>query len=75
MAVQTITIDQEAYEILKSLQGEGDSFSEVIKKNLKKPKTIAGFREALDANLFSEEHIQAVEEAITHSRRQEWREA
>ncbi|MBT3465185.1 hypothetical protein HOD20_05615 [archaeon] len=36
MATKTITITEDAYEILKNLKTNKDSFSDVIKKNLGK---------------------------------------
>ena len=40
---KTITIDEDAYEILASLkEGQGDSFTKVIRRHLHKPLETAG---------------------------------
>jgi len=36
MPHKTITISEEAYEMLASLKGEGESFTEVIKRTVRK---------------------------------------
>ena len=43
MATKTITILEDAYEILKRHKMEGESFSEVIKRELTKKKSLMEF--------------------------------
>lgn len=42
MATTTISINTAAYQLLKKLKGPGDSFSEVILKNVHPPATTCG---------------------------------
>lgn len=69
MAVKTITIDMRAYEILKSLKNERESFSQVIKNNLKKKKTFDELMKTLDDNILSIDLIESVECVIKRNRK------
>jgi predicted CopG family antitoxin len=63
MAVKTITITTEAYERLKRVKREGESFSEVIQRTFKPPldvgKLVAGLSKLSDQTLDAvEEHVE-----------------
>lgn len=47
MAVKTITIDMEAYELLARQKRDGQSFSEVIKRHFGQKKTASQLLQAL----------------------------
>jgi predicted CopG family antitoxin len=47
MAVKTITIDMEAYDLLFRHKSEGQSFSEVIKSHFGRPLTAGEFKKRL----------------------------
>jgi predicted CopG family antitoxin len=67
MAVKTITITTEAYERLKQLKREGESFSEVIQRTLKPPLDIGKL--VVSLSKLSDRTIDAVEEQVETRRR------
>lgn len=70
MAVKTITIDLEAYELLSRQKGDGLSFSEVIKRHFGPQPTAARFRELLRTARLSEATLDAVDEQIAARRKE-----
>lgn len=68
MAVKTLTIDIEAYEILSRGKKPGQSFSQVIKERLGRPKTGRDLWRALGGDLPSEETLDRAD-ALTKMRR------
>jgi predicted CopG family antitoxin len=64
MAVKTITIDLEAYEILAQKKRPGQSFSQVIKERLGKTSTGRDLRALLGSLAISERTLDVVERQI-----------
>jgi predicted CopG family antitoxin len=65
MAVKTITIDMEAYEILLKAKKGKESFSQVIKKTLSpRRRTARNLLANLDALVLSDDALDAVETVI-----------
>ena len=64
MAVKTITIDLEAYEILSRCKRPGESFSQTIKQRLGRKMTAADLRKALDRTRLSEETLDAIDAQV-----------
>lgn len=64
MAVKTITIDMEAYEVLSRYKRDGQSFSQVIKEHFGRQMTVGRFRERLRSVRLSDDTLDAIEAQI-----------
>lgn len=69
MAVKTITIDMEAYELLSRHKQGGLSFSEVIKKHFGPQPTAGRFRELMRSARLSEATLDAVDHQVAARRK------
>ena len=69
MAVKTITIDLEAYEILARHKGKGESFSKVIKRHFGPRPTAGRFRALMRSVRISEDALRAMEAQVRGRRR------
>jgi predicted CopG family antitoxin len=75
MAVKTITIDLEAYDLLARLKRPGQSFSQVLKERLGGRSTGHDLREALEKARLSDETVDAIEAQVRTRRRSSARSA
>lgn len=64
MAVKTITIDMEAYELLSRRKSVGQSFSDVIKAHFTPEPTVARFRQLIRSVQLSEDTLDRVEDVV-----------
>ena len=65
MAVKTITIDLESYELLAARKRPGESFSRVIKRTLRDERyTASQLLEHLDDVLLGEDAVTAIEAVV-----------
>lgn len=64
MAVKTITIDMEAYEILAAEKRGNESFSQVIKRKLKEKSTASNLLRNLPKCSLSEDTLSNIDRII-----------
>jgi predicted CopG family antitoxin len=64
MAVKTITIDMEAYNILNNEKKKGESFSQVIKRRLKKTSTAKNLLDNIEKYSLSDECLEKIDIVI-----------
>jgi predicted CopG family antitoxin len=64
MAVKTITIDIEAYDILARRKRTGQSFSQVIKEHFGSSKTGRDLAAALSRITFEDDALKAMDEQV-----------
>jgi predicted CopG family antitoxin len=65
MAVKTITLDLEAYELLRRRKRGAQSFSQVIKEHFRREHTIGDLRRALNDVSLDERTLGLIDEQIT----------
>lgn len=70
MAVKTITIDIEAYEILSRHKSPGQSFSQVIKQRLGRRMTGQDLRAAISRTRLSADMLDAIDAQVRARRTQ-----
>lgn len=64
MATKTITLDLEAYDLLRRHKRGRQSFSEVVKEHFGPRTTVADFRRALEDVVLAEETLDIIEQQI-----------
>ena len=69
MAVKTITIDLEAYEILSRYKEDGMSFSTVIKEQLGRKRTGRDLRRILESLEMSDATVDSIDAQVKARRR------
>jgi predicted CopG family antitoxin len=69
MAVKTITIDMDAYELLARHKQPGQSFSTVIKRHFGPRKTAAALLRELPSLILKEETLDQIEAQVKERRR------
>ena len=68
MAVETITIDMEAYGLLSRHKREGQSFSQVIKSHFRPQPTAGQFLKLVRSIRFEEDTLNATDDLVRRRR-------
>ena len=69
MATKTITLDLEAYERLKAVQQDNESFSQTIKRTIQTPIDVETYSRRLREFSLSEKATEAIEEHVRNRHR------
>ncbi len=64
MATKTISVDLEAYQRLKAVQRENESFSQTIKRTIPSPLDLEAYRERLANRSLSEKAAGAIDQQV-----------
>ncbi len=70
MAVKTITIDMEAYDLLASHKRDGQSFSQVIKTHFGPQPTAGRFLHRLRTHTVSDTALRAMDKVVRDRQRE-----